>query len=76
MNNRDKKLLITMLEELADRFSNDGCNDWETPDDWTDTERDEFQKNVVRVCQLDTDDAIIDNMDVLQYIMITAQNEI
>ena len=76
MNKRNKELLLSMLEDLSERYSTDGCNDWEVPDDWSDKEVVEFQKDVVRVCQLDTDDAIIDNMDVLNYIMITVQNEI
>lgn len=37
-------VLMEMLEELSDRYGNDGCNDWKFPDDWTDEEVDEFGK--------------------------------
>lgn len=29
MNNSEKKILLDFLEELSDRFGNDGCNDYE-----------------------------------------------
>jgi len=29
----EKKLLLNFLTELSDRFSNDGCNDFELPND-------------------------------------------
>lgn len=74
MNKRNKELLLAMLEDLSERYSTDGSNDWEVPDDWTDREIIEFRKDVVMVCQLDTDDAIINNMDVLNYIMITVKH--
>lgn len=37
-----KRLAAKFLEELAERMSNDGCNDWDWPDDWTQVERDGF----------------------------------
>ena len=31
MTPKEKEILLTMLEELSDRFSNDGCNDYFLP---------------------------------------------
>jgi hypothetical protein len=41
-----KTLLLAsqFLDDHADRLSNDGCNDWEFPADWTVEEKTEFVK--------------------------------
>lgn len=35
INEKETKLLISFLEELKERYSTDGCNDWDFPADWT-----------------------------------------
>lgn len=46
MNPKWLKLAGEMLAEYADRLSNDGCNDWEWPADWTKADRLEFAKAI------------------------------
>lgn len=40
----DKKLELAakFLEQLSEKMSNAGCNDWEWPEDWSQSERDKF----------------------------------
>lgn len=42
MKTKHKKLLIDFLEEYSERLGNDGCNDWNFPDDWTEEDIKEF----------------------------------
>jgi len=35
MNIKWKTLAADLLDEAADEFSNQGCNDWEWPEDWS-----------------------------------------
>lgn len=44
MNKKEIALLIEFLKEYSDRLSNDGCNDWYFPDDWSVLERQQFVK--------------------------------
>ena len=44
MNNKETKLLIDFLEEYSERLSNDGCNDWYFPNNWSFEERKQFEK--------------------------------
>lgn len=67
MNKRNKELLLEMLEDLSERYSTDGCNDWEVPDGWSSAELDEFEKSVFET--LDLDHGHLDNMTVLEYII-------
>ncbi len=42
MTPAELRLAADFLRELADRMSNDRCNDWEYPEDWSGDERREF----------------------------------
>ena len=44
INNKELKLILGFLNQLSDKLSNAGCNDWEFPSDWTDIEKLEFVK--------------------------------
>lgn len=44
MNDKEIKILLMFLDELGDRFGNDGCNDWNFPSDWTKEEKIKFNK--------------------------------
>ena len=42
MTRKQKALAVQFLKDHAANLSNRGCNDWEFPADWTESERAEF----------------------------------
>ena len=42
MNAKEKLLAAKFLDSASDSLSNNGCNDWDFPDDWTQEERSKF----------------------------------
>lgn len=44
LNKKEKQLLLDFLEQLYDYLGNEGCNDWEFPEDWTEKEKAKFVK--------------------------------
>ncbi len=42
--NKEISLVKSFLKEYADIVSNDCCNDWSFPDDWTQSEKERFVK--------------------------------
>ena len=45
MNNKAKLLAAQMLNDYCDSLSDNCCNDWEYPDDWTLEEKQKFNKD-------------------------------
>ena len=44
MNEKEKLIASSMLDEYSDRLGNDGCNDWDFPPGWTMAEKQVFVK--------------------------------
>jgi len=44
MNAKEKKIAAEMLDDLGDKLANNGCNDWNFPEDWTMAEKQTFVK--------------------------------
>lgn len=44
LNQNELEILDQFLDELSDRFRNDGCNDWDFPKNWTEEEKRKFVK--------------------------------
>lgn len=44
MKTKEIELIREMLKDYADRLSNDSCNDWDFPKDWTNEEKELFLK--------------------------------
>lgn len=44
MNPKEKRLAANMLSDYSASLGNNGCNDWEFPEDWTTEEIQEFCK--------------------------------
>lgn len=42
MNHKELILAAEFLEQHSDDLSDNGCNDWEYPDDWTEQEKIDF----------------------------------
>lgn len=42
MTDKEQKLIGQFLKEYAERLGNDGCNDWDFPENWTHEEKVEF----------------------------------
>ncbi|MBL4886752.1 MAG: hypothetical protein JKY95_19775 [Planctomycetaceae bacterium] len=45
MNNKCNLLAAQMLADYCDKLSDNCCNDWEYPDDWTLEEKQKFKKD-------------------------------
>ncbi len=48
MNPKWQRLAGELLETASGQFSNNGCNDWKWPEDWTQAERLAFTEAMVR----------------------------
>lgn len=44
MNRKELQLVASFLEMLDDILGNRCCNDWDFPDDWTESEKTDFVK--------------------------------
>lgn len=44
LNQKETELAKVFLREYADRLCDDGCNDWDFPEDWSMLERQNFVK--------------------------------
>lgn len=42
MNKNDRNLILAFLGELAERFGDDGCNDWCWPTTWSESYKRDF----------------------------------
>lgn len=45
LNNKEKLVAASMLEEASSSLGNKRCNDWDFPDSWTHIEKLEFVKD-------------------------------
>ena len=43
---KDMQLAAKFLKEFSARLGNDGCNDWEFPSDWTESETAQFKLDI------------------------------
>ena len=70
LNAKEKALLGQMLDEYSERLSNDGCNDWEWPEDWTPEERAAFCRESYLDDEWDESDIpnppVLDNTSVVE----------
>lgn len=58
MTAKQKMLAAKFLQEAAERYGNDGCNDWDWPENWTPQERAEFAKGLAEHESMDPVDIL------------------
>ena len=48
LNSKECKLAVNFLHDFSCRLSNDGCNDWDFPEDWTPVEIYHFKLDICK----------------------------
>jgi len=76
MHKRYTKLAAQFLEEYSDVRGNAGCNDWDYPDDWDETQRKRFTRqciafNECRELETVTDQEVEDEMPLADFCAIS-----
>lgn len=44
LSKKELALIVQFLDQFADELGNNGCNDWDFPEDWTEKEQKTFVK--------------------------------